>query len=66
MQIIHQDENEGSSSGKADSMGIVIYIERIGRYLEGKHVGRLGRMIIRIQEHWGVFDRYKERIWKKR
>ena len=37
MQIIHKHENEGDSSRRANSVGIIICARRIGRYLKGKH-----------------------------
>ena len=42
MQIILEDEDERSYSGGTDSMDSVIYIERISRCVERKHVRRLG------------------------
>ena len=38
MQIIHKNKNERSTSRETDSINI-IYAEKIGRHLEGKHVG---------------------------
>ena len=40
MQVVHQDEDERSSSKGADSVNLIIYIRRIDRYIEGKYVGR--------------------------
>jgi len=48
MLIICQDENERGSSGGADSMGVVIYIGRIGRYLKREHIGGFGSRTIGI------------------
>ena len=48
MQIIHQDEDEESGSRRANSIGIVIYIERVSKCMEGKYIRRLERRIARI------------------
>ena len=48
MQTIFENENERSSSRGANSMDVIICIERISGYLEGKYVGRSGERIIRI------------------
>ena len=48
MQTIFENENERSSSRGANSVGVIIYTERIGGYLEEEHVGRSGERIIRI------------------
>jgi len=46
-------------------MDVIIYTGRIGRYLEGRHVGRLRRRIIRIQEHWGVLTDIRKEFGRK-
>jgi len=48
MYIIYQDENKRSSSRRADSIDVIIYAERIGRYIEGEYTRRLGRMTVGI------------------
>ena len=48
MQVVLNNEDEGSSSGEADSVDSVIYIGRIGRHLEEKYIGRSRRRIVRI------------------
>ena len=41
-------------------MGVIIYTERIGGYLEEEHVGRSGERIIRIWDSWRISDIKKE------
>jgi len=48
MYIIYQDEDKRSSSRRADSIDVIIYAERIGRYMEGEYTKRLGRMTVGI------------------
>ena len=66
MQVVYKNEDEGSSSRRADSVGIVIYIVRISGYLEEKHVGRSRGRIIEIQDSWRIFGRYKEGVWGRK
>ena len=48
MQVIYQDENEKSDCREADLVDIVIYIEKISRYLEGKYIRRFRSRVIGI------------------
>ena len=48
MQAIYMNENEESTSGGTNPVGIVIYIERSSRYLEEEYIGRPGRRTIGI------------------
>jgi len=48
MQIVYKDENKGGSSGKADLVGIIIYIRRGSRHLEGEYLRRARGRRIRI------------------
>jgi len=43
MQVIYKNENEGSNSGGADTVDLIICIEEFGRYIEGEYTRRLGR-----------------------
>ena len=40
MQIIYKNENTEGNGKRAYLMGVIIYIRRISRCLEGKYVGR--------------------------
>ena len=42
------DENERGTSKRANTVGTIIYVGRIGRYLERKHARGLGGRITRI------------------
>ena len=66
MQIVHKDENERSSSGRTDSMGAVICIEKISEFLEGECLGGSGRGNTRIQISRGIFSSHQERVWRRR
>jgi len=66
MSIINQNKDERSNSGEADSMGIVICVGRISRCLEIKHIRGFRSRIIGIQDCGGIFDKYKERVWRRR
>ena len=48
MQTIHIDENEGSTSGGTNPVGVVICVGRSSRHVERKCIERPGRMTIRI------------------
>jgi len=48
MSIIYKNENEESSGGRANLVGIILCVERVSRCLEGEHIRRSGRRIIRI------------------
>ena len=48
MQIIYQNEDERNNSGKTDLVGIIIYVERVSRYMKEKYTKGLGRRIVRI------------------
>ena len=48
MQTIYKNKDEGSSSGETDSVDIVIHVERIDKYVKGKHIGRFREKIIKI------------------
>ena len=48
MQIMHKNKDKRNSSRGADLVDIIVYISRVSRYLEGEHVGRSGRRVIRI------------------
>ena len=48
MQTIYQDKDEGDGSRRANSVGPLIYTERISRYMEGKHIEGFGRGTVRI------------------
>ena len=38
MQVIYKDKDKENNSGRADLMNSVLYIERIGRYIEREHI----------------------------
>ena len=48
MQIISKNEDERSSSGRTNSVGTIIYIRRVGGYLEREHIGELEGRYTRI------------------
>ena len=60
---MHEDER--SSSGEADLVGVVIYTGGICRHLEGEYIGRSRRRITGIQDCRGIFDGHKEGIWRR-
>ena len=39
MQVIYKNKDERSSSGRANPMDLVIYIGKIGKYVERKCIG---------------------------
>ena len=41
MQVIHKNEDKGSSSRRANPVDVVICTRRIGRYLEGEYIRRI-------------------------
>jgi len=48
MQIIFEDKDKRSSSGRANPVGVIICTGRISGYLKGEHTGRSRERIIRI------------------
>ena len=62
MQIIFEDEDERSNSRGTNSMGIIIYEEKIGWYLEEKLVGKLEIREIRIWVSRRIFVRVKKKF----
>ena len=48
MQTIYIDENEESTSGGTNLVGVVICVGRSSKHVERKCIGRPGRMTIRI------------------
>ena len=42
MQVIHKDEDEGSTTRGTGPMGAALYARRVSRYVEEKYVGRTG------------------------
>ena len=48
MQTIHKNEDEGDNSRRTDLINLIIYIRRVYRYLERKHIGRFGSRRSRI------------------
>jgi len=66
MSIIYQNENEKGSSRGADSIGVVIYIGRIGGCLEREHIEGFESRTIRIRDSRGIFDGYKKRVQRER
>ena len=45
---IHKNEDEESSSERADTVDLIIYIREVSRYVEGKYTRGLKRRITRI------------------
>ena len=48
MQAIYKNEDEGGSSGRTNSVDIVIYIGEISKYVERKYIGGFGSRSARI------------------
>ena len=48
MQAICKDKNEGGATRGTNPIGTVLYIGRIGRCMEGKHIGGPGGRGIRV------------------
>ena len=48
MQVVYQNEDEGSNSGGVDLVDVIICIEEIGRYIKRKCIRELRRRIIGI------------------
>ena len=66
MLIICENEDERDGSKEANSIGIVVCVGRIGRCLERKHIRGFRSRIIGIRNYGGIFDRYKERVQRRR
>jgi len=66
MQVIHKNEDKGSSSRRANPVDVVIYTRRIGRYLEGEYIRRIrdreveyesvGEFLVEIKKEFGGGD----------
>ena len=48
MQIIYKNKDERDGSQKTDLVDIIIYTEKISRYLEGKYARRFGRGVVGV------------------
>ena len=66
MQAIHKNKDEESGSWRTDSVGVIIYIGRIGRCLKEKYTRRLGKKVVRVWNSRRIFSRYKEGVWRRR
>jgi len=73
MQIVHKNEDEGGDNRKTYSVGIVICIEGISRYMERVCLGEFRGRNIRICDSRRVicdsrrvFGRSKEEVWRRR
>ena len=66
MLIIHKDKDERNGSWGTNSVSTILCVGRVSRHLEGEHVGRSGRRIIRIWDSERILGKYKEIIWRKR
>ena len=66
MQVIHKDKDKRDNSRETDSVGTIIYIERVTRYIKEEYIERFKDRNIRIYNDRRIFDRLKERIWKRR
>ena len=42
MQIVYKNEDKKDSSQRANSVGIIVCVGRIGKYLEREHIERFG------------------------
>ena len=43
MQVIYKNKDKGYSSRRAGVIGLIVYVGRIGRYLERKCDGKFGK-----------------------
>ena len=57
MQTIYMDEDERSTSGGTNLVGIVIYARGSSRCVEEEYIGRPGRKTIGIQNSRRIFSR---------
>ena len=48
MQVIYENKDEKGNSRRADTVDLIVYIEGISRYMEGKYARRLERRITGI------------------
>ena len=65
MQVVFEDEDEGSSTRRTNPVDFVICIRRVSRCLEGKCIGRFGRRNIGIRDSEGIFCGYKKGIRRR-
>jgi len=63
MQVVYQNEDERSDSRETNSIGIIICIGRVSRYLEGKYFGGLGSRRIGLYNSRRISSRSEEGIW---
>ena len=57
MQTIYMDENEGSTNGGTNPVGVIVYAGRSNRCVERECIGRPERKTIGIQNSRRIFSR---------
>jgi len=62
MQIIPENENEKSNSGRIDPMGVIICTSRIGRCMKRKFIGRFRNRRSGIWVSRGIFVGAKKKF----
>ena len=65
MQVVFEDEDEGSSTRRTNPVDFVICTRKVGGYLEEKCIGRFGRRNIGIRDSEGMFCGYKKGIQRR-
>ena len=62
MQIIFENKDEEGNSGRTNSMGSIIYVERISRCMEGNFVRGFRNRRNRIWISRGIFVGIKKEV----
>ena len=66
MQVIYQNEKKKEISGGVGILDLDICIERIGKCVERKNIGRFGIRGLGIPISRKTASSIKERFWKRR
>ena len=66
MQLIYKNEDKRYSSRRTNSVGFVIYVREINRYLKEKCSGGFEDRKLKIRDSWEIFSRSEEGVWKRR
>ena len=62
MQVIYQNEIERYGSKGADAVSAIIYIRKIGRYLDRECNGRFEKWKFELCNSKRIFGRFERRI----
>ena len=66
MQIVFEDEDKRNDSRRTSSMGPLICVERISKYMEGECNRGIRNRRNRIRDCGGIFNSFEKRIWWRR